>query len=228
MRIQRFCAALVAAFMALALTACGGGSDAPVSPTPTNPTPTDPTATAPSITAQPAELSVVAPNPASFSVTATGTAPLTYQWKKDGMDISGANSSSYTTPGTAIGDKTAVFTVVVSNSVKSVTSNPATLTVTPGPVAPTISSQPADQSVVAPAPASFSVTATGTEPFTYQWKRNGNNISGATASTYTTPATTTNDNGAVFTVVVSNGIGNPVTSNPGNAHRDPWAGGTQH
>ena len=68
---------------------------------------------APSITTQPAAQTVTAGQTASFSVTASGTAPLSYQWKKNGTDISGATSSSYTTPVTVIGDNGATFTVVV-------------------------------------------------------------------------------------------------------------------
>jgi hypothetical protein len=66
---------------------------------------------------------------ASFSVAATGTAPLSYQWQKNGAAISGATSSSYITPVTTSSDNGAQFTVVVSNTAGSVTSNAATLTV---------------------------------------------------------------------------------------------------
>jgi hypothetical protein len=60
---------------------------------------------------------------------ATGTSPLTYQWQKNGTAISGAASSSYTTPATTSSDNGAQFTVTVSNSAGSATSNAATLTV---------------------------------------------------------------------------------------------------
>ena len=166
---------------------------------------------APSITTQPAAQTVTAGQTASFSVTASGTAPLSYQWKKNGTDISGATSSSYTTPVTVIGDNGATFTVVVSNSVGTATSNSATLTVNAA-VAPAITTQPAAQTVTAGQTASFSVTASGTAPLTYQWKKNGTDISGATASSYTTPATTSADNGAAFTVVVSNSAGTVTSS----------------
>src|SRR2546426_12523466 len=83
---------------------------------------------APSITLQPANQSVTAGQTATFTVAATGTAPLRYQWQKNGLPI-GANSPSYTTPATTIADNGAQFTVVVSNSAGSVTSNAATLTV---------------------------------------------------------------------------------------------------
>ncbi len=68
---------------------------------------------------------------ATFSVTAAGTAPLTYQWKKGATAITGATTSSYTTPATVVGDNGASFTVTISNSAGSVTSNAATLTVAP-------------------------------------------------------------------------------------------------
>jgi hypothetical protein len=85
---------------------------------------------APSITTQPVSRTVTAGQTATFSVSGTGTAPLSYQWSKNGTAIGGANSSSYTTPATTSSDNGAKFTVVVSNSVGSATSNAATLTVT--------------------------------------------------------------------------------------------------
>lgn len=83
----------------------------------------------PAITTQPASLTVTAGHPATFTVVASGTAPLSYQWQKDGAAITGATSSTYTTPLTVGSDNGAMFTVVVSNSAGSVTSNPAMLTV---------------------------------------------------------------------------------------------------
>src|SRR5207245_1552847 len=97
----------------------------------------------------------------TFSVTASGTAPLSYQWSKNGTAISGATSASYTTPATTSSDNGAQFTVVVSNSVGSVTSSAATLTVN---VPPSITSQPVSQTVNLGQTATFSVTATGTAP----------------------------------------------------------------
>jgi len=79
-------------------------------------------------------------------------------------------------------------------------------------VAPSISAQPATQSVMAGQTATFSVTAAGTAPLSYQWKKSGAAIIGATSSSYTTPATSTSDNGASFTVAVGNSVGS-VTSN---------------
>src|SRR5580704_8535979 len=78
-------------------------------------------------------------------------------------------------------------------------------------VAPTIAAQPASQTVTAGQAATFSVMASGTAPLSYQWLKNSANIGGATASTYTTPATIAGDNGAKFDVVVSNSAGS-ITS----------------
>jgi len=167
------------------------------------------TAVAPSITAQPANTTVTAGQSATFSVTATGTAPLTYVWKKNGSVISGANSSSYMTPATLALDNNANFIVTVNNSVSSVTSNAATLTVS---VPPSIATQPVSRTVNVGQTATFSVVATGTGTLSYQWKKNGNGIGGATSASYTTPAASASDNGAQFTVTVTDQVSN-VTSN---------------
>jgi hypothetical protein len=169
-------------------------------------------AVAPSITTQPANQTVNVGQTATFSVAATGTAPLGYQWQKNGTAISGATAASYTTPATISSDNGALFKVVVTNSAGNATSNAATLTVNGSAVAPSITTQPASQTVNLGQTATFSVAATGTAPLSYQWQKNGTAISGATSSSYTTPATVSSDNGAQFTVVVTNSAGS-ATSN---------------
>jgi hypothetical protein len=168
-------------------------------------------AVAPAITTQPVSQTVTAGQTASFAVVATGTAPLSYQWQKSGVNIAGATAASYTTPATTTSDNGATFRVVVSNTVGTVTSAAAALTVNAAAVAPAITTQPASQTGTAGQTASFAVVATGTAPLSYQWQKGGVNIAGATAASYTTPATTTSDNGATFRVVVSNTAGT-VTS----------------
>jgi len=162
---------------------------------------------APKITTQPAAQSVSVGKTATFSVTATGTAPLAYQWQRSGTAITGATASSYTTPAAATADNGASFEVTVTNSAGSVTSNAATLTVSAAAVAPAIVTQPASQSVTVGQSATFTVVATGTAPLTYQWLKNGTAITGATAGSYATPAAATTDNGAIFKVTVTNSIG---------------------
>jgi hypothetical protein len=85
-------------------------------------------------------------------------------------------------------------------------------TVPPAPTAPAITQQPTNQTVSAGLTATFSVSATGTSPLSYQWQKNGTSVSGATFATYTTPATTSGDNGATFQVIVSNSAGS-INSN---------------
>ena len=96
-------------------------------------TPSSTPPVAPSITTQPMNQTVAAGQTATFSVIASGTTPLSYQWSKNTgsgyAPISGATSSSYTTPATTLGDNGTTFEVTVTNTVSSVTSNPATLTV---------------------------------------------------------------------------------------------------
>ena len=167
---------------------------------------------APSITTQPAGQTTFVGQSATFSVVANGTSPLRYQWEKNGIAIGGATSPNYPTPAEIASDSGAQFAVVVSNSAGNVTSNSATLTVNPDPIAPSITSQPASQTITAGQTARFSVNASGTAPLNYQWQKNGGAISGATSSSYTTPAEAVSDSGAQFTAVVSNSAGT-VTSN---------------
>src|SRR5258708_2524851 len=159
---------------------------------------------APSITNEPASQTVTVGQTATFTVAATGTAPLSYQWKKNGTAISGATSPGYTTPATTSLDNGSQFTVMVSNTAGYVTSNAATLTVSAAAVAPSITAEPTNQTVTAGQTATFTVVATGTPPLSYRWMKDRSNILGATSSSYTTPPTTSADNGSQFAVVVSN------------------------
>lgn len=166
---------------------------------------------APAITTQPVNVTVTAGQQAAFSVTATGSPTPTYQWRKNSVNISGATSSTYTIVSTVSGDA-GTYTVFVSNGVGSgVTSDNATLTVNAAPVAPSIATQPANQTVTAGQQAVFSVEVNGTAPFTYQWRKDGQNINGATGATYTIASTVSGD-AAAYSVVVTNSVSS-VTSN---------------
>lgn len=169
-------------------------------------------AVAPAISTQPASAKITSGQTATFNVAATGTAPLAYQWSMNGTAISGATSSTYTTPAETTAANNAQFTVQVSNSAGTATSGAAILTVTNSVVAPAITTQPASQTILSGKTATFSVAASGTGPLSYQWSMNGTAISGATSSTYTTPAETTANNNAKFTVAVSNSAGSVTSS----------------
>jgi outer membrane protein assembly factor BamB len=109
----------VMTLLCMMLAACGGSGSAGQAET----------SKAPQITAQPSSQTVAVGQTAIFSVAATGSAPLAYQWSKDGSSITGATASSYTTPAAQLSDTGASFTVVVSNAAGEASSNAAKLTV---------------------------------------------------------------------------------------------------
>ena len=111
---------------------------------------------APQVTAHPANVTVSAGQPASFSVSASGTAPLSFQWQRDGVNIAGATSSTYTLAAAQLSDNGATFRAVVTNTFGNDVSNAAVLTVTANN-APTAS-------ITTPANGTF---YTGGETITY-------------------------------------------------------------
>jgi glucose/arabinose dehydrogenase len=166
-------------------------------------------AIAPNITTHPSNQTVAQGSAATFSVVASGSTPFSYQWQRNQQNISGATSSSYTISSAAFADKGAVFRCIVTNSFGSATSNEATLTVN---APPTITGHPSSQSVTRGQPATFTVTATGSTPLSYQWQRDQSNIPNATSSSYTISSAGMADNGAKFRCVVTNAFGS-ATSN---------------
>lgn len=172
-----------------------------------------PSLVAPTIVTPPAPATVNAGNTASFAVAVTGTGPLTYQWRMNGTAIPGATSAVFTIPAAAPADAGG-YSVVVTNSAGSATSPAASLAVNPGPapVAPAITTQPTGLVVIPGVTATFAVAATGSGPLAYQWRRNGTDLPGATASVLTL----TNVNGADagdYSVVISNAAGNVTSAN---------------
>ncbi len=189
--------------------------------------------TPPVVITQPVNQEKMEGSTASFAITAVGTTPLSYQWQKNNTDIPGANSANYTTSIVTLADNGATFRCIVTNVNGADTSNSAVLTVTSG--APVITQQPADTTLGSGQSAFFFVSVTGAVPFTYQWKKNGADILGAEDSTYTTPALEIGDDGAEFTVLVSNAYGS-VESNaatttvlliPPEPQIDIWFGDNQ-
>jgi len=167
------------------------------------------TATAPSITTQPVNQTVAEGQPATFSVAANGTAPLSFQWQRNQVNISGATTAGYTLTSAAFADNGAKFRCLVTNAFGNAASNEATLTVN---APPSITTQPVDQTVIQGQPATFSVAANGTAPLSFQWQKNQVNISGATTAGYTLTSAAFADNGAKFRCLVTNAFGN-ATSN---------------
>jgi chitodextrinase len=140
------------------------------------------TVSGPVITAQPSSQVVTAGQFATFSVGATGSAPLSYQWQKNAAPIAGANSASYTTPATTLQDNGTNFLVVVSNSAGSVTSGSASLAVSSATI--TLRS-------IAVAPASPSINPSQTQQFTATGTYNdGSNRNITTSVTWASSSTT--------------------------------------
>jgi len=160
----------------------------------------------PVIVTPPQSQAVVAGTNVAFSVVAAGTAPLWYQWYRDGNPLAGATQSQYAKASVQVADAGS-YTVVVSNQVGSVTSGAAVLTVY---APPEILVHPVSQAVAAGSEASFSVSAGGSPPLSYQWQLNGTAVAGATDSRYTVSAVQAADVG-MYSVEVSNPYGS-VTS----------------
>jgi pectate lyase len=164
-------------------------------------------AVAPQITTQPASLTANVGGTASFSVAASGTAPLSYQWFHDTVLLPGKTFATLALTGLVAGDAGA-YTVTVTNSVGSVPSDAATLTLN---YPPAIITPPAPQSAALGGAASFSVSVSGAAPFTYQWLKNGSPISGATSAGLSFASVVIGD-AAAYSVLVTNAIGNTTSA----------------
>jgi hypothetical protein len=160
----------------------------------------------PTLTAQPQNQTATQGQGATFSVTASGTAPLSYQWYCNSSALPGATSSTLTL-GNVQTNNAGSYTVVVTNVAGSTTSSAATLTVN---VPPTITAQPQNQTVKPHNQATFSVTASGTGPLAYQWCLNAAALPGATNSALAVQNVETTNAGS-YTVVVTNVAGS-ITS----------------
>jgi len=161
-----------------------------------------------SITTQPQSQSAALGNNATFSVVAGGVSPFSYQWRFNTVNIQNATNSSYTVTNVIAG-YAGSYSVIVTNTAGSITSSNAVLTVTGDP---TISVHPASQAVNQTSNVTFTVTATGSNPITYQWTSNNVNIAGATGSSFTLTGVQASY-GASYRVVVTS-PGGSVTSNP--------------
>jgi sugar lactone lactonase YvrE len=127
----------------------------------------------PSVTVQPANQYVASGGLATFDVIASGTPPLSYTWLRAGLLILGAYESSYTLNRVPLTDSGSPFVCVISNAYGSVTSDVAILSVGQPP---SVSVQPASQTVSTGNNATFDLTLSGAGPFDFQWQRDGTNL----------------------------------------------------
>jgi hypothetical protein len=171
-------------------------------------------AAAPVITVQPRSQAVVVNLSASLEVIATGEAPLSYAWSKDGTNLVTAtnlvvitNSTLSFSPFTT--NDAGAYRVTVSNPSGSVTSEPATLTLLPNP---SITLPPLSQVVIEGTTVALSVGAMGSTPLTYYWSQDGTNLAALSTSALVFVPVSTN-NAGVYQVTVSNAVGT-ATSEP--------------
>ncbi len=172
----------------------------------------------PAITNQPAGQAVLLNSNAIFTAQASGTAPLSYQWQKDGVNllnggaVSGATTATLNLSGAQTNDAGA-YRLIVTNNYGSATSILAALTVL---VPANITVQPVSQAVVLSSNATFSASADGTAPLIYQWYFNGaplvngGRVSGSTTANLTISGTLTNDAGS-YRLVVTNNYGSSTS-----------------
>jgi len=171
----------------------------------------------PGITSQPASQTVLAGANVTFTVGVSGATPLSYQWRFNGTNISGASASSYTTNNVQIASAGS-YSVVVTNAYGSTNSANAVLTVHAPPV---ITAQPVNATTGLNMTVTFSVTATGTTPLSYQWQGNGASLSGATNSALTIAGVQAT-NAGTYAVVVTNLYGTATSSNAVLVVQDPF------
>ena len=163
----------------------------------------------PSIITQPSPDTVCQGQTAQLTVVATGDAPLSYQWYDLFLaPVSGATNATLSITNAQESDEGLYF-CRVTNPLGSVDSSFAMITVDQGP---SISDQPDSQTINEGDNVTFTVVANGTPTLTYQWRKNGSNIGGATGTSYTINNATPADDGN-YSVVVSNGCGNTTSSN---------------
>lgn len=167
----------------------------------------EPEQAAPTITSHPASVTVNRGENATFSVTASGSSPLSYQWRRNGAAINGATSTTLVVPN-AQAASAGAYSVTVSNAFGNVTSNPATLAVNTAPV---IAAQPRSQTVLAGGSVTLSADVSGASGITYQWRRNGVAIPGATGATHTVTNASAAEAGN-YDVVITNPLGSVTSS----------------
>jgi len=156
----------------------------------------------------PTNQTIVAGSNASITVVAGGDPTLTYQWRFNGANLTGATAATLTLVAVQT-NQLGLYSVVVSNPYGSVTSSNATLDVK---TAPFVASHPQSLTVLEGSPAAFAVTAGGDGPFAYQWRFGGTNLAGATNSSFGLASAFTNHAG-LYSVVISSAYGSATSSN---------------
>lgn len=161
---------------------------------------------APTLVTQPMSDSDCESGTVTLTVSATGTAPLSYQWRQDGVPLAGADQSTLVLSSLQTSDA-GNYDVIVTNGCGSLASSVATIDVL---VVPTIVTAPQAVAACQGTSTMFSVVAAGTTPLSYQWRLNGLDIPGANASNFTVASVDASSVGA-YDVLVSNLCGSTLS-----------------
>jgi hypothetical protein len=169
-------------------------------------------ATPPSISKHPQSQTVLEGSHVELTVTASGTAPLAYQWRRNTNPITDATNFTYTINSVSVA-QSGSYDVVVTNSAGTAISDPAQLTVNAVAIAPQITQDltPLTQTVNPGATVTYTVSATGTAPLSYQWFKGETLIDGQTTETLTLTSVTLAASGT-YKVVVSNTAGSKTSA----------------
>jgi hypothetical protein len=162
---------------------------------------------APIFTTQPVAQAVLSGASAKFSATVSAIPGASFQWKKNDTSIAGATASVLLISSVSSTD-VASYKLVATNALGATTSDEVTLVIGSPP---TINSHPTDQAVTSKSNVTFAVAASGSPAVTFQWKKNGTSISGATRETFTLKSVNKSDSGE-YTVEVRNAIGWTVSN----------------
>ncbi len=168
-------------------------------------------ATPPSIVTQPQNLTVLPGQNATFSVVAGGSDPLSYQWYYNTNTLLTNATGDTLTLSNVQPVAAGTYSVIVTNLVGSTNSAFAILSVNTNPVAPSFTTQPASQTVLAGNTATFAAVAIGTPVILYQWNKNGSPIPGATSATLSLTNVQSGDSGS-YTLSASNNVGGVTSS----------------
>jgi hypothetical protein len=164
---------------------------------------------APTITIQPIGGPVPLGNSYTLNIMAMGDMPFSYQWYKDGVAMQGKTDSSLNIQSVSNADAGS-YTVKVSNSGGSATSNPAVITIAPA-APPVILTQPLPQTISVGSSFSLSVSAQGAQPLAYEWKKNSVVLPSFTSSILSIQSAQQSDEG-IYSVAISNSVGSVVST----------------
>ena len=159
------------------------------------------------ISTQPQSESVALGGSTTLRVSASGPGPFTFQWRKNGVALTGATASSLTLSSVKLSD-TGSYTVAVANGAGTTTSNVGSLLVTLPPGAPVITAEPEDVSIGAGARVSFRVAASGAGTLNYEWRKNGLVLSNSAVLSLRNVQP---GDAGTYTAVVSNSLGSATS-----------------